>query len=345
MDFPSYYSQNIAKLDALTKIAHGLVENLIRQNNIDTLAITSRTKTLASCLSKIENKSYRSPISQITDLVGIRVIVYFEHQIEIASSIIRDLFDIDEKNSFDQSKKLGSDRLGYRSNHFICKLGRSRKALKEYKDIYDISFEVQIRTILQHAWAELAHDRSYKLSSGLPSEIQRDVNLYAGLLEISDKAFSRIVREIDLYAEKLDSIDIQNEEINSLSLIKFVKNSADKYDLHNVRVRDQGSFDEVVQEVKNFGISNIGELSSLIDDGFLAMERAQSNDNEFGFIRNLLMWSDLPKYLTSSWNAHWTAIDVTSFNLLKKKFRNARSLFRGKDIDIEDYDLLDNDTE
>ena len=97
---------------------------------------------------------------------------------------MKTIFDVDEANSSDRSKVLKEDKVGYKSVHIVEKLGKQRADLVEYKGIYDLKFEIQIRTVLQHAWAELTHDRSYKIDVVLPPHIQRKINLHAGLLEL-----------------------------------------------------------------------------------------------------------------------------------------------------------------
>lgn len=336
-DFSAYFQENFKKMDSLSKITHGLVENILRQNGIETLAISSRTKDLNSCLEKISRKSYRDPVAQMTDVVGIRVILYFEHQVQPVSDLIKEIFEVDEKNSFDQSRKLGHDRIGYRSNHFVCRLGKKRRHLDEYKDIYDIKFEIQVRTILQHAWAELAHDRSYKFSDGLPQEIQREINLYAGLLEISDKAFSRIVKDIDKYVQNLDEIDFYQEEVNSLTVTKFIKTFAKENNIQIRQIKDSKHLGIVVEEIRLFGISRISELQAITENkDFVVAERGVRGNTDIGLLRSMLMWDNLERYLNVSWRDSWTSISTYSVNSLLEKYPNAYDLLHDRGIEIED---------
>nr|MZG82510.1 GTP pyrophosphokinase [Photobacterium lucens] len=173
-------------------------------NNIDYLTVTGRTKDKKSALEKINRKSYKNPKSQMTDLSGIRIILYFESDINKVSELISDSFDIDFDNSLDKSKVLSKDQIGYRSVHYVCTLGQGRSNLPEYLELGELKFEVQVRTILQHAWAELAHDSSYKFSGTLPPEIERKLYLYAGMLEIADKGFDEISAQIDSYKKSVD---------------------------------------------------------------------------------------------------------------------------------------------
>src|SRR5262249_23720633 len=152
------------------------------------LNVTSRVKDLQSTLEKIGRKAYTNPKIQLTDLSGIRVVTYLEGDVAQVSKIVRSLFEIDEGNSLDRAAILGSDRIGYRSTHFVCTLGKARATLPENESIGELKFEVQVRTVLQHAWAELAHDRSFKFGAVLPQKIARKLNLHSGLLEIVDSA-------------------------------------------------------------------------------------------------------------------------------------------------------------
>ena len=71
---------------------------------------------------------------------------------------LQDQFYIDEKNSVDKRKALGDREFGYLSLHRIAMVSPQRGKLIEYLRFKDEPFEIQIRSILQHAWAEIEHD-------------------------------------------------------------------------------------------------------------------------------------------------------------------------------------------
>ena len=152
----------------LTDVTVELVRSLLDSNGVPYLSVNGRTKSIESINEKLKRKSYKSPKTQMTDVSGIRIITYLESQVEQALAVMRTAFEIDESNSLDRKKILGFDRVGYRSAHLVCTLGNIRSSLLEYKDFKLLKFEIQIRTVLQHAWAELAHDRTFKFSPGLP---------------------------------------------------------------------------------------------------------------------------------------------------------------------------------
>jgi hypothetical protein len=169
--------------------------------------------------------------------------------------------------------------------------------LPEYEGIGDLKFEVQIRTVLQHAWAELAHDRSFKFGTALPSKIQRKLNLYSGLLEIVDGAFDEIAKEVDEYRlslAKKSTQQISEAEINSISVARFITDlSADL----NLEFQDNIN-EKVLTELSQFGLKNIGDLQALATKDF---NRAYSVHGRvartsIGLLRDLMMYNDLDKY-------------------------------------------------
>jgi ppGpp synthetase/RelA/SpoT-type nucleotidyltranferase len=166
-----WLAQSLPRYENLTATVVSIFESLLRANDIDFLAVSGRTKTLESTIEKLHRKNYKDPKSQLTDLSAIRVILYFESQVDRASKLGEDSFRVDPKNSMNRDAILSIDQIGYRSVHFVCDLGPTRTCLPEYMHLANLKFEIQLRTVLQHAWAELAHDRNYNFSGKLPRPI------------------------------------------------------------------------------------------------------------------------------------------------------------------------------
>lgn len=76
--------------------------------------------------------------------------------------------------------------------------------MPEFSAYKGLCFEIQIRTALEHAWAEIEHDRGYKLGGRLPSDLNRRFKLLSGLLESADLEFNRLTVEIETYAKNLN---------------------------------------------------------------------------------------------------------------------------------------------
>jgi putative GTP pyrophosphokinase len=177
-----WYSENKILFEQLSKKVETIIQEILIDNKIPIHAIYSRAKEIDSYSKKIEDSKYTDPISQITDLSGIRIIAYVESDLDKISKIIEEHFEIDKENSIDKSQSLGTDKVGYRSIHFIGKLPNDRIKLPEYKKFGDLYFEIQIRTILQHSWAEIEHDKNYKFSGELPNYLKRRFKVLAGVL-------------------------------------------------------------------------------------------------------------------------------------------------------------------
>lgn len=323
-----WLTQVLPKQENLTRTVVSVLTSLMRDTGIEYLSISGRTKDKDSIVEKVKRKGYRNPSAQLTDITGIRIITFFGSQVKEASSLIRQVFEVDEVNSLDQSSKLGDDRIGYRSVHFVCKIGSQRSGLPEYAQFADLRFEVQVRTVLQHAWAELAHDRSYKFGQSLPTEIQRKLNLYAGTLELVDAGFDEISQAVDSYSREITQkteSDFLDEEVNSISLERFIQKT--KFD-HKVPRRFVASEflkpSSIESELTKFGWTKIASLQRALTENFLSeYQKFVVSDTGIGFLRSLMMFQDPDKYFREI-EPNWDAIDTETYNLLVDKYGAAR---------------------
>jgi ppGpp synthetase/RelA/SpoT-type nucleotidyltranferase len=336
----SWYSSSKPLYDQLAIKVESIVKEIINDKNTPIHAIFNRAKEVDSFAKKIEDPKYTDPTSQITDLAGIRVIVYVENDLEIISKIINDNFEVDPENSVDKSKSLGVDKVGYRSIHFIAQLPSDRIKLPEYKKFDGIKFEIQIRTILQHAWAEIEHDKDYKFSGELPTHLKRRFKVLAGVLELADREFNSIASEIDQYALKVNSqtkqgdlnISIDSTSIKSYLSFKF----EDLIEKNKLVANFTGEDTEriVLNELKLFGIDTLKKLDAIIPKDF--SERAIKNGNYLttytGILRHLMLINDSKKYFSVCWNNYWKTININSVNLIKTYDSSIEKQVQDKDI-------------
>ena len=170
-------------------------------------ALEHRVKTEGSLAGKLKLKGGKyKDIFDITDLVGIRVITFYIDDVDKVASIVERLFEVDWDNSIDKRKAHEIDSFGYLSLHYICRIPESAYSDPEHPEVNKIRFEVQMRTVLQHAWANMNHDTGYKSGVEIPTIYMRNMSRLAGMLELVDDEFSRIRREITDYRRNVQNL-------------------------------------------------------------------------------------------------------------------------------------------
>lgn len=298
-DFQNWIKSKLPFFELMSAQVSFVLENLLKQNNINYLSVDSRTKTLEGINEKIKRKSYSNPRDKLTDIAGVRVILYLEEDVEKVCSIIKETFTIDESNSISDMTRLSSDKIGYRSTHFVCDIGMNRIEIPEYKSFAGLKFEVQVRTILQHAWANLTHDRVYKLGTQLPEQIKRKVNLYSGMLEIVDLGFSEIVKDVERYRVEIthnDALEIELQTINSLNLIEFMTRFCreNSYDYDESLV--DSNIDDVIDELKLYNIVTLKDVKDIIPDNYIDNLNGLCIETSIvGMLRDFMLIKDYTK--------------------------------------------------
>lgn len=265
---------------ALSTRLQQLMSDIIRNNNIDFHIVETRAKTVSSFSEKIQRKGkkYTDPINEINDLCGCRVILYYIDDIEKVKSLLSREFSILEVETSHQPSELDADRFGYLSLHLIATIGENRENLDEWKTFKGLKFEVQIRTVIQHAWSAVSHAMQYKQEMSVPSQLRRRLHRIAGLFELADEEFLSIrTRKEELSIETQELIDEGKENIplSITSIDKLVANwkgfkSAEKEAISSgfTSGEDDNDVSFVVDihdlAVKS-GIKYIHEISDIID--------------------------------------------------------------------------------
>jgi len=181
------YAARRPALEAATDNYLQLVTALLDDAGINYLSITARTKSVESFAAKAERtvdgtRLFSDPLVEITDQIGLRVITYLRDDVEAVATLLADEMRLlDDRDMGLETAREG--RWGYASRHLLVGVGGEQQPAS-----------IQVRTVLQHAWAEFEHDIRYKGS--IPAEhvpdLDRRFTLAAGLLELADREFTAI---------------------------------------------------------------------------------------------------------------------------------------------------------
>ena len=190
-----YRKQRPLFLEAENAIATRLRESLT-EAGIVVASVESRVKTEKSLAGKLELKGakYKS-LADITDIIGLRVITFYLDDVDVVASVVERLFDVDWDNTVDKRRLHALDSFGYQSLHYICRVPEM-----------PFRFEIQMRTLLQHAWSNMNHDTGYKSGVEIPREYIRNMSRLAGMLELADEQFSRIRSELTDYRRRMQAL-------------------------------------------------------------------------------------------------------------------------------------------
>ncbi|WP_410663567.1 GTP pyrophosphokinase family protein [Amycolatopsis sp. lyj-84] len=207
-----------------------LITDLLDTAEIQVHSVDYRVKTIESLEKKLERKSDKyASIEDITDILGLRIVTYFRDDVDKVASIVESEFLIDIANSINKSDSLDPDRFGYTSLHYIASIATSRSSLAEYRKYSEFRFEIQIRSILQHAWAEIEHDLGYKSKVEVPRQVVRRFSRLASLLELADDEFVETRGALQEYATEIQGsigssrLDI---DLNLDSVLAYITQSA-----------------------------------------------------------------------------------------------------------------------
>lgn len=171
------------------------IEDVLDDAGVTYDRVTSRVKKWRSFKAKSTKRDasgellYPHPMRDIHDLIGVRITTYHSTEIPLVIEVMKRSFTV--VKSIDKAAETRvSGGFGYGSHHLIAKVGDQIEELQHYKGM---TVEIQLRTVLQHAWAEFEHDIRYKSPGGtIDPRVDRAFTLAAGLIELADQQFDQI---------------------------------------------------------------------------------------------------------------------------------------------------------
>lgn len=200
--FHAFYGQHRQLLEA------ALADYLLRLGNaleqaggIEVSKIEGRVKDKTECVRKFTRK-YRTALEEsntayairpyITDLIGVRVVCLYEDELDKVAQVVRAHFDVMEVSDKVAAVESTEASFGYKGLHLDLRPPAAPQTSVAAKLPAEggYPFELQIRTIVQDAWAVLDHKIKYK--KAIPGPLKRRINVLAALFELADREFRQI---------------------------------------------------------------------------------------------------------------------------------------------------------
>lgn len=281
------------------------ITDVLRDRKIDIAYSSARAKTLASlekkCQKQIKDEngdlSYKYSYFQneIMDMAGIRIVTYLLEDVPVIQAVIQELFHIHESDSEDKLDLLGTNKVGYLSVHYIVELKSEAITPDEY-NYRGMKCEVQVRTVLEDAWAQVFHDRAYKneLPTMNSGKLLRRTNLLAGGLELLDLQINEVVTAYDQYSgvsrkKRLQCIlDMPVDRINLLNYFECLLEKEPCF-YH---------YDQVKKLLDDFSVCTIRDLDTLLQRAH-CVDKLRTHDSYLSsdkIIFYVLMICDFDKF-------------------------------------------------
>ncbi|MCE3075990.1 GTP pyrophosphokinase [Chryseobacterium gwangjuense] len=177
------------------------LKSFLDEEKIVYLNIYHRVKKFDSFYEKIFRKNYSNPFEEIEDICGIRIICYYASDISKIQNIIRRELTVLESEN--KSENLGLKEFAYRSVHNIINIKDDWLSTPNYRGLQNLKAEIQIRTVLMHAWAEIEHKLNYKSDAEVPSHFQRKLFRLSAKFEEADEQFEELRDGITQYRNNI----------------------------------------------------------------------------------------------------------------------------------------------
>ncbi len=274
------YNNNMPLYTKMAEVVPSLLKKFLNEADIIVASLEHRIKTESSLAGKLEIKGakYRN-IQDITDILGVRVITFYIDDVDKIASILERMFTVDWENSIDKRKAHEIDSFGYMSLHYICRLPKELYYNEEFPEINQFRFEVQMRSVLQHAWANMNHDAGYKSGVEVPKVYLRNMSRLAGMLELIDDEFSRIRSELCDYRRKIQTlvasgnlkeVPLDGDSFRSyLAINPFGRLNKKIASINQAEIQEVSLMNYLQLFIK-MGFTTLGDIDNLIKENFEA---------------------------------------------------------------------------
>lgn len=190
------YSVLLPRLNAASDAIGDAIRARLRDDGLNHHTVQARVKDPGSVKEKLDRLTadgrfkYERGLEQLDDLIGVRIIMFLEPDIADVATALKGQFDCREDDDKTSSQRRNG-QIGYAGRHLILEVPAGNVPVGCHTFIGE-RFEVQIRTVLQHAWAAFEHDIRYKGLAEANAEVDRAFTMASTLIELADAQFSAI---------------------------------------------------------------------------------------------------------------------------------------------------------
>lgn len=232
--------------------------------------ITCRTKELLSIIKKIKKKQKDNEktysFDRLTDKLGVRIICPFSSDLDIIDRFITENFQVHKIEK--KKDKIDFDKLDYQSNHYDVSIRCSVFEFTEFNQFQNMIFEIQVRTLNQHAWANSAHTLFYKQDIDMPDDVKRKIYRLLSIYEIADEEFAHVNKYLQEQPDNFLYTILRKLEGK---IYKYAKIDFDReLSVENIRIlcsflskKEQNSIN---QNVENFIFENDGKIEYIFNE-------------------------------------------------------------------------------
>jgi ppGpp synthetase/RelA/SpoT-type nucleotidyltranferase len=221
--FHQNYSKQYPDWQRAAGAAEAFFRELLASARLDVHVVSARAKSPSSVLEKIRRKKYGDPYRQLTDRIGVRLITYYREDVDQVVTLIRPQLTVNESLSEDKRTVLGLEKFGYRSVHLVAKIDPALLPLAARPLLEGKWIEIQIRSLLEHAWAAIDHEIIYKSAVQHDDEVLRQFAAMAGALEVLDSQFTQLRQKRDeLIARHLTAYEQGDEYDAALDVARLL---------------------------------------------------------------------------------------------------------------------------
>jgi ppGpp synthetase/RelA/SpoT-type nucleotidyltranferase len=263
-EFIKQYNKEYDYYQKLSQIVAGKIEDQLFNRGIKAI-VSFRAKKPDRLYDKLvkrnESKRYKNIqeiYDDIVDLSGVRISLYFPSERELLDEIINDIFEVKVKKIFpnETHKPKHEKRFsGYWATHYRVNLKENSAITNRY---IDATTEIQVASVLMHAWSEVEHDLVYKPYSGdLSKEELAILDEINGLVLSGEIALERLQSAMAERTEKSNKIDDKYELTNYI-YNRFKNN--DKIKLGNTYL-----INNLIKSNKDLDIKTLNEYLKLIN--------------------------------------------------------------------------------